>query len=149
MCYGPRLNYYPSLTLTYIIGALTKSYIAICMQKYSGTDMIQLYFQRPSSTDGTDVSNKVNCMMGEWTETKLAYFHLDLKLSAKATVITVPSIYSRTDCRRRTWSLAHQHCESEPGGDKGKKKTKQTIYYSVVSNRHAAHSTCLFQFTIL
>lgn len=129
-CYGPRLNYHPSLTLTYIIRALTRS----CMQQCSGTDTIQLSFQGPSSTDGTDISDKLNCMTGEWTETKLVYFHLDLKLSAKATVITVPSIYSHTDCRRRTWSLAHQHCESEPGSDK-EKQNKNNKPFSTASYR--------------
>lgn len=38
------------------------------------------------------------------------------------TLASVPSIYSRIDCRRRTWSLAHQHCVFEPENDKNKHK---------------------------
>lgn len=49
--------------------------------------------------------------------------------------INAPSIYSRTHCRRQTWSLAHQHCESEPGNDKNMHKT---IYDIVILNKQAA-----------
>lgn len=48
-----------------------------------------------------------------WQTTQRSRTHAQFK--HWVTFNHLPSIYSRTGYKRQTWSLAHQHCESEPG----------------------------------
>lgn len=52
--------------------------------------------------------------------------------------ISLPSTYFRTHCRRQMWSLAHQHCESEPDGYLGEHISRGKIWCSVC---HITHYT--------